>query len=253
MNREEAKLVLDAHTLNVDTGPVDPYVYEALDFMRGDPELEKWYTARHASDERIAEAIAAMEVPAHLRERLLTLETASPSNVVPMPPRRWNMLLALAAALALAFTGVLWMNRNHPAEMPKWESDSLAMVKGLDSGKNSLDHRTHDLGEIKGFLANAAVPTPEGLPPNLPTHPPVGCKSFKAAGLPSSVVCFEIAPGVLAHLVTVSAGPGVSGALVGKPQFAENGAWHTAVWSDGKQTYILGTRAEMKQLKQLFG
>ena len=253
MNREEAKLVLDAHTLDAATCAEDPQYREAAALLREDSELEKWYTARHASDERIAEAVAAMEVPAHLRERLLALDGALPSNVVELPKRRWNMLLALAAALALAFTGVLWMNRNHPAEMPKWESDSLAMVQGLDSGKNSLDRQTHDLNEIRGYLAKAAVPTPEGLPPKLPTHPPVGCKSFKAAGLPSSVVCFEIAPGVLAHLVTVSAGPGVSGAQVGKPQFAQNGAWHTAVWSDGKQTYILGTRAEMKQLKQLFG
>ncbi len=137
--------------------------------------------------------------------------------------------------------------------MPKWESDSLAMVQGLDSGKTPLDHTGPKLDELRGFLASAKAPAPEGIPSNLTPHLTVGCKSFHAAGLPSSVVCFEIAPGVLAHLVTVSAGPEVSGAQVGKPEFAANGEWHTAVWSDGKQTYILGTRAKMDDLKHLFG
>jgi hypothetical protein len=253
MTREEARLILDTHTLNVETSPVDPQVFEALDFMRGDPELERWYAARHASDKRIAEAVAAIEVPPHLHERLLALDDSTPSNVVKLPPWRSYLLFALAAVFVLAITAGLWFRFSQPEKIPKWEADSLAMVQGLDNGKNSLDHKTHDLNEIKGFLAKASAPEPAGMPPKLPAHPPVGCKSFRAAGLPSSVVCFEIAPGVLAHLVTVKAGPDASGALVGKPKFAQNGAWHTAVWSDGKQTYILGTRAEMKQLKELFG
>lgn len=253
MNREEARLILDAHTLAAGgVGEVDPQLREAQALMERDEELRKWFEVRHASDERLAEALSAVEIPAHLRDRLLKLGAdAPPTNVVKFPGRM-GFLLALAAALVIGiFAAVRWFAPNTPT-MPAWESDSLAMVKGLDSQKISLDHTGHDLAELKGFLAKASAPMPEGIPTNLAPHLPVGCKSFLAANVPSSVVCFEIAPGVLAHLVTVSAGPKVSGAQVGKPEFAQNGEWHTAVWSNGKQTYILGTRAQMSELKHLF-
>lgn len=253
MTLEEARLILDAHTLGDGGAAVDDAkLRQAQELMRNDADLRQWFAARQATDRKLAEAMAAVELPALLRERLRDLAPPPAASVLPFPARR-NFLLALAAALAAAFTGVLWYSMQRAPEMPQWQSDSLAMVRELDSGKARLDHQTHSLQEIRGFLASAKAPEPQSLPPNLPTHPPVGCKFFHAAGLPSSVVCFEVAPGVLAHLVTISAGPEKSGAVVGKPQFAANGNWHTAVWSDGKQTYVLGTRAEMDQLKKLFG
>ena len=98
-------------------------------------------TARLAADERIAHAISAVEVPAHLRERLLNLaEAAPPSNVLKFPARRM-LLFALAASVVIGLIGVVLKTYLRTPEMPGWESDSLAMVQGLDSGKSDLDHK----------------------------------------------------------------------------------------------------------------
>jgi hypothetical protein len=220
--------------------------------LRRDPSLEEWFARRKAADEHLAKALASIPIPAGLRERLLNLETG---GRLASPTRWWarrEAVLAFAAIFVASITGILVRVTRPPRLSPNtWQSEALAMMRKLDSGEQSLDHKTNDSAAIQGFLRDKGFPIPAELPHGLTSNSRVGCKTFQVQGKPASIICFELSPGLLAHLVVLDVGPEVSGTQVGQPSFAENGQWRTASWSDGTKTYMIGTRAGLQQLKGL--
>jgi hypothetical protein len=207
--------------------------------MQRDPALADWIKHRCDFDERVAQALGNVPAPEGLRERIL--QRTEKQKAQPRPKGAPWTLIALAACIVFAVAWLGWWMPPKATELSKWESDSLVTVAGLNDGKMQLDLQKNDLSVVKGFLAKAGSPVPGGLP-----------KMFKADGHPASVVCFEMAPGKLAHLVVLNVPPSASKVPIGSPFFEEHGEWHTANWSDGHQTYMIGTRASMDELRRLF-
>lgn len=250
MTLDEAKLLLDATTLSDGTEPADEALLRAREMMQRNPALADWIKNRRNFDERAAQALENVPVPEGIRERILQrIDKQKPQPRAKGAP--WT-LFALAACIVFAVAWLGWWMPQKATEVSKWESDSLATVAGLNDGKLQLDLQKNDLSVVKGFLAKAGSPVPGGLPKIFASMPLVGCKVFKADGHPASVVCFEMAPGKLAHLVVLNVPPSASKVPIGNPFFEEHGDWHTANWSDGHQTYMIGTRASMDELKRLF-
>lgn len=251
MTPEEAKQILDAHTLEEEGEEQDHALDEARALMRSDAALQKWFTRRQAEDRKIALAIAGVTPRAELKAKLLAVEARQKSTAKAVNRRTW--LATLAAAIAAGW--LAWARWGRPRssdeEMSGWQKDSLTDIAQIDGGKLPLDRLTKDDAVIRSFLASAGSPLPKGLPTPLTDNPRIGCKSLQVAGHRAAVVCFEVAPGLAAHLVVIDVPPQQSGAQVGKPEFGSHGAWHYASWSDGEKTYLLGTRASMEKLKGL--
>ena len=250
MTPEETKQILDAHTLHEGEGE-DHALEEAREKLRQDDELHQWLARRSAEDRQIAAALAGVSPPAELKAKLLALEPQSSARAKAVSRRTW--LAAITAAAAAGWLG--WLGWSHIHEAPDnlsgWQRDSLTDISQIDSNKLPLDMVSKDDAAIRRYLTSAGSPLPKGLPTPLTDNPRVGCKSLEVAGHRAAIVCFELSPGVLAHLVVLDVGPDKSGALIGKPEFGSHGEWHFASWSDGEKTYLLGTRATMNKLKNL--
>ncbi|MDI1311506.1 hypothetical protein [Prosthecobacter sp.] len=240
MNREEARLELDATTLRPqDASP------EARAMAESDLELGAWLKKRTVFDEQVAEAFAA-SIPAGLRESILQ-NARRPAK----RPIRWVLptLAAAAAAVAIGWT-ILWSVSNH---MPAWQAESLAAVTKVESGMSKVDHMSRDFEAIKKMLVADQSPTPLRLPGTVGGMPVLACKCIKVAGRKASIICFEIEPGKEAHLVVVdnTGLPDPPPQL--QPQFKNSKNWNMASWSDGSQTFLLATTADEAALKKLFG
>lgn len=240
MNREEARLELDATTLR----PQDASS-EARAMAESDPELGAWLKQRTAFDEQVAEAFAA-SIPAGLRESILQ-QARRPAK----RPTRWVLptLVAAAAAVVFGWT-MLWPVNN---SMPIWQAESLAAVTRVEYGMSKVDHKSHDFEAIKKMLVVDHFPTPVRLPGAVGTMPVLACKCIKVAGRKASVICFEIEPGKEAHLVVVDNTDLLDQPPQLQPQFKHSKNWNMASWSDGKQTFLLATTADEAALKKLFG
>ncbi|OYW78170.1 MAG: hypothetical protein B7Z37_00590 [Verrucomicrobia bacterium 12-59-8] len=240
MNREEARLELDATTLRPqDTSP------EARAMAESDPELGAWLKQRTAFDEQVAGAFAAT-IPAGLRESILQ-NARRPAK----RSTRWVLptLVAAAASVVVGWT-MLWPVSN---SMPGWQAESLAAVTKVEYGMSRVDHLSRDFEAIKKMLVADQSPTPVRLPGTVGSMPVLACKRIQIAGRVASIICFEIEPGKEAHLVVMD-GTGLSDLPPQlQPQFKSSKNWNMASWSDGSQTFLLATTAGEAALKKLFG
>jgi len=240
VNREEARLELDATTLR----PQDASA-EARAMAESDLELGAWLKKRTAFDEQVAEALAA-SIPAGLRESILQNAKRPAKRSF-----RWVLpvLAAAAAAVVVGWT-MLWPVNS---SMPGWQAESLAAVTKVEYGVSRVDHLSRDIEAIKRMLVADQSPTPVRLPGTVGTMPVLACKRIRVAGRPASIICFEIEPGTEAHLVVVD-NTGLSDLPPQlQPQFKTSKNWNMASWSDGSQTFLLATTADEAALKKLFG
>ena len=240
MNREEARLELDATTLR----PQDASS-EARAMAESDLELGAWLKKRTAFDEQVAEALAA-SIPAGLRESILQNAKRPAKRSF-----RWVLpvLAAAAAAVVVGWT-MLWPVNS---SMPGWQAESLAAVTRVEYGVSRVDHLSRDIEAIKRMLAADQSPTPVRLPGTVGAMPVLACKRIQVAGRVASIICFEIEPGTEAHLVVVDNTGLADLPPQLQPQFKTSKNWNMASWSDGSQTFLLATTADEAALKKLFG
>ncbi len=242
MNPEEARIELDACTLR----PQDASV-EARDLASLHPEISQWLDQRRGRDEIISCAMLETTVPAGLRERLLQIE-AQPQTA----PHRRLVLMAALAGMAMVAIALLSVFPAPSDEMPAWQKDSMAMVLKADSGDMLFDQESGDLNVLKASLASSASPVPQNLPKGLAPKQLMGCKTFDCGDRKASLVCFVIAPGKEAHLVTLNNAGLADMPPQHQPQFKAHGEWNVAMWSDGAQSYLLFTKSPKDKLKSLF-
>lgn len=242
MNREEARLELDATTLR----PQDASA-ESRAMAEQDAELGVWLEKRTAFDEEMSAVLNAATVPAGLRESILQAADAKPVK----RRKDWivTALVAMAACIAIGWQ-VLWPEFGG---LPKWQAESLKMVVQVEHGMIRLDQRAANLNLVKRYLAATGLPSPQHLPGTISGLPTYGCKSIRIGTRPATIICFQMENGKEAHLVIME-NAGLAGAPPQlKPEFAASKDWNMAAWSDGHLSFMLATTADAAALKKLFG
>jgi hypothetical protein len=247
MNKDEARLLLDASTLSPEAGSCDDEVREALEMARGDDELRGWFAQRQGFDERMADAMSEIPVPQGLRDRILESAGSLPKS----RSSTFRLLMAMAAVVVICGSWFAWINvRSTDADL--WVKDSLAVMTKIETDPpRVLDIVTHDMNEVRALLAKAGAPLPPALPQTLAPGMTVGCKVFERDGRRATIVCFEIEPGVVAHLAVVE-GVDVSRLAKDHPEFAQTGVWNTAAWAGDGRAYVMATRGSAEALKKIF-
>lgn len=241
MNREEARLELDATTLRPqDASP------EARAMAEKDPQLAAWLEKRTAFDENVADALQAMTASdAGLRDRIL-MAARRPAKRA----RRWITPTLIAAAACVAFGWVMFWPGN--AAMAAWESESLHAVAQVEYGVMKLDERAETYEAVRKLLTEQECPCPSKLPQRLTGLRTYGCKRVQVDGRAATIICFELQPGKEAHLVVFdNTGLGNCPAQ-DAPSFKSSRNWHYASWSHGSQSFMLATTGDEAALKKLF-
>lgn len=241
MNREEARLELDATTLRPqDASP------EALAFAEKEAGLAAWVEKRAAFDETVAAVLQNMPVADGLRENILRGAQAPAKR-----PVTWITPAAIAAAACAVFGWtLLW-----PASsaMAAWESDSLNAIAKVEYGVMRLDQKAATFEAVKQHLTQNECPCPSALPPGLAGLKTYGCKRVKIEGRPATIICFELQPGREAHLLVLDNTNLCDCPAADAPCFKAAKNWHYASWSHGSHAFMLATTADEAVLKRLFG
>ena len=240
MNREEAKLELDATTLRPqDASP------EALAHGSEDAELANLMSARAGFDEKVSAALA-VSVPADLRASILEAAAPRPGKIT-----RWLVpaLLSAAACVVIGWA-LVWPVRD---DMPEWQAVSLAEIARVEYGLSLVDHHSRDLAVIETSLASDQSPVPQHLPQALRSLPVLACKCIQVNGRRASMICFNLNDGAEAHLIVMDNTGMEELPPEQVPQFLQSKNWSMASWSDGPQSFLLATTGDLKTLKKLFG
>ncbi|MFN7561641.1 MAG: hypothetical protein ACK5TH_07675, partial [Prosthecobacter sp.] len=156
MNRDEARLELDATTLRPeDASP------QARAMLASDPKLAAWQAKRRALDEEVAESFESLPVMAGLKDSILKAAYDQPAR----RPMRWLAPTAVAAAACVLFGWTLLWPGN--SAMAAWESESLHAIAKVEHGLMRLDARAESLDDVKKHLTASECPCPSALPPAL--------------------------------------------------------------------------------------
>jgi len=243
MDNREAKFILNAYRPGGQDAS-DPRFAEALEQVRRDPILQRWFDESVAFDTAMTEKLRAMEVPPDLRENILA--GARVSRPLRSPFIKW----AIAAALiSTAIFGSLIWHETRPAHLAGWQSQALDVVSSLVRNELSFDAQSHNAHELLAWLRANHAPAAQKLPGNLGKLESIGCKTFSWNGIPVSVICFTRPDGGLVHLVSANVPTSSARPPKTAPEFVRQSEWATATWREGDTTYMLALEGSRDQLR----
>lgn len=239
MNNQEAKLVLQGYRPN---GPdaADPFFAEALEQVRRDPELQKWFNEETVLNSRIQTRLqVAIPVPPNLKSELLALQ----KTVRPTP--WWLQPMQLAAvALILASLGAILLL------IPQRRTTQLASFRDTMARRSlqTQEHvvfESHDIASIQQWLRSKNMDSHFDLPATLQagTGTAQGCRVVDWNGHQATMLCFIVNGEHMDLFVMDSTGlPNFTGN--GTPQFASADGLMTAMWTRNGKVYLLTGKNE---------
>jgi hypothetical protein len=243
MDSREAKFILSAYRPGGQDAS-DARFAEALEQVRRDPILERWFNESVAFDTAMTERLRAIEVPPDLRENILA--GARVSRPLRSPFIKW----AIAAALiSMAVLGSLIWRETRPAHLAGWQNQALDVIASLVRNESSFDAQSYNADELVAWLHANHAPAAQTLPQTLDKLESLGCKTFSWHGVPVSVICLMRPDGGLIHLVTTNASPLSDRVFQVKARFVQQGEWATATWREGERVYMLALEGSHDQLR----
>lgn len=240
MDNLEARSLLSAHRAGESVD--DARFAEAEQHAAADPDLARWWSAERELDRAIGAKLASIPVPVNLRQRLT-------SRVVPLPvpSRSWRRaaLLAAAAIIALAALFGLWRGPFQPAtSLADYRDEMVSFIKVTPS----LELETSELTRITDFLEKSGAPAQLKIPESLRKLDPVGCRTLRFRGHDVALICFKRGGGRVAHLLVVDRAA-VRGVRP-QPEYATQGEWATAAWSEAGRDYLLAVQGDQDTAKK---
>ncbi len=236
MTEEEARLILQSRRPG-DADQNDPHFAGALQEVERSPALAEWWEEEQAFDRAMAAHLATLPAPFGLKTRILAQPYSRPGA------RSWSLATALAAVAALLFlvAQVVSLFRAPTAESAPVASYVREMVSFVRLDP-SLEMASHDLGAIKGWLAQTGLPAE--VPPRLAALDPVGCRVLSFRGHDVALICFQRREGRLAHLFVVDRAALPKMQPGDKPIFATSGQWMTASWVENDRVYMIALQGD---------
>ncbi len=245
MDNREAKFILSVYRPDGQDAS-DQRFAEALNQVRRDPMLERWFGASVAFDAAIAEKLRVIEAPPDLRENIL-------AGVKVSRPLRWSSPLlkwAVAAAVLMAvIVGSLTLREMTRPRLSGWQTQGLRTITSLVDGQSSFDVHSQSARQLVNWLQTNRAPVASKLPRNLETLNSLGCKTFLWDQELVSVICLTRPDGGLIHLVITKASAASDLAFRNEPQLVQHGQWATATWREGEMIYMLALEGSRDQLR----
>jgi len=230
MTNQEAKSLLQVYRAGGQDAD-HPQFAAAMEQMRKDPELSKWFQEQCTFDALFVSAVEGIPVPRDLKASLLAAQ-----KTVRLPVwHGWPIRMAAAAVfvtlLALSF---FWLKKGG-ADFGHYRQEIV---------EASWDHSPHSeqhvktLAEAQQWLAQQQAPSAFTLPSGLTGSEILGCRVLDWRGQRVSFICFSegmnhrhlfvIDSPALRNLPTPSA-----------PDFEKCAGWKTISWSHDEKLYVL--------------
>jgi hypothetical protein len=249
MDNREAKFILNAYRPGGQDAN-DPRFAEALDQVRRDPILQRWFDESVAFDAAMTEKLSATPVPSDLRESILTGVKITRPESIRGWKNRWRKW-AIAAALILSATlGVVIWHNTRPAPVAGWQLQALdAILSSIARNESHFDLVSSNPTDLVKWLRANNAPAAKKLPHHLDKLPSIACKTFFWGGKPVSLICFTLPEGRAIHLVMANASADSDRAIKHAPKVIQQGLWATATWREGDMIYMLALEGSRDELR----
>lgn len=243
MKNEEAKFILSAYRPNGQDAN-DPTFREALEQVRKDPALAKWFEFEQKFDRAMTAKLGSVVPPEGLRAAIL-----AGSRVSEETTRAWwrqPKWLALAASvLVLLSVGTLavW-----PARVDAQELAKFALKDTAHEGHSGHGDANEALQEQ---LSNPAIPLGQGVKVDFANLKATGCRTIKLEGRELLEVCFK-RNGKWFHCYIGRRADFPKACRLGAPpEFTSSDRLCSASWSDAEHVYVLVGSAGLEAVKHL--
>ena len=230
MNSQEARRLLEVfRPSGADAG--DPRFAEALEVVKRDPELARWFDEQRQFDARIAGSLQRISPPVDLRGSILA------GGKVVRPPfwQVWGARAAVAAAVAALAVAAGVFASGRSTRFPEFRKE---LVEQAWNGESHLNLESSDIAQIKQWLASHGADADFMVPVSLAETRVHGCRIVVVAGRRVPMLCLADGPKHL-HLFVVNRADFAELPPQGAPDFEKCGAWKTASWRQGDKTYVL--------------
>jgi hypothetical protein len=239
MNNQEAKLILQAYRPNGQDA-ADPFFAEALEQVRRDPELQKWFSEETNLNNRIQGRLqGTIPVPPNLKSELLAFQRTI------RPTSRWFQPIKLAAVgLILASLGAILLL------IPQRRMTQLASFRDTmaRSSLQTQEHvvlESHNIASIQQWLRSKNMDSHFDLPAAMQagTGTAQGCRVVDWNGHQAIMICF-IVNGEHMDLFVMDSAELPSFPESSAPQFASADGLMTAMWTGSGKVYLLTAQTQ---------
>lgn len=216
---------------------------EARRALASDPNLAQWWADEKRLDAEIGAKLRGTPLPAGLKERVLAVGKRPPVRKPAV-----NAIALLAAACFLALAVAISLRKPAPDSARSLASYRDEMVNFIKVPP-ALDMTTNRLADATAFLEKTGAPSAIALPPKLQALEPVGCRTLRFGDSDIALICFKRSDGRLLHLFVANrkALPHFSSGA--GPDYAAQGEWMTATWSEGDQIYLMMVQGDRAALE----
>jgi hypothetical protein len=216
MNSHEAKAILLRYRADR-ASDFDAEIAAALEQVRHDPELERWFEQHCRFQSQVAQAFRTIAVPEQLRERIVTSE-----KTIQLPATRRYQSWWAAAAVVFILLGLAsgWFGDSGQKVFSQFK---LRMVQTA-LREYRMDVVTNDDAEIRRFLASELKTT--------------GAALLRWRNNPVSMVCFDRGDSQMVFLFVINA-EAADGPPAGALQTGQVNKLMTASWTEANRVYLL--------------
>lgn len=252
MDNEQAKMILSAYRASGEDAS-DPFFAEALEQVRYDPEMGRWFTEQRRFDQSMQSALQSVVPPAALREELLINRRIVGLHQRPGLFERFRSRvswLALAASIVLLLGIGLLLHSPQSAPLTTdqlvQEVFELKQNDGITLGKMG-----GGTDELRAWLAERGAPSNFTVPAGLQALGGMGCQTYTINNHTISLVCFMLDKDRIVHFFVINNG-GLDHPPGYEPAFIQREGLTAATWSAGGHTYVLtGKDVDKETLRRL--
>ena len=248
MTRQEAKEILLLYRPEVDAEDVE--FAPALDVVRSDPELQRWFEQHCAMQKLILAGFDQLVVPDGLKEQILS-ERKAHTN---LPSRRVIIAVAVACFAVLFLVGALMMYGGSQTGAKSFENFRMRMAGKVLRDYPKMDLETSDLGQIRTYLAAHGGEKGYVVPQGLTKASGTGCAIFDWHGKKVSMLCFSSgkqgdlkSPDLFLFITDASTVRAPESSATDRVKKLSTIAW----MNEGK-TYLLAASGDEKFLQQYY-
>lgn len=222
----------------------DPRFAEALEQVKRDPELARWFERQSALDEAIRRKFGEITVPPGLKTRILA-QHATTAPIAWWRTPAW--LAGLAAALVLLVVGLgFWLRQQRATGVATYRSEMVRFVSAFyhpDVSAKSFD-------ELRQAFAKLQWPSDYVVPRALESVRVEGGCALTWRGEKVSLLCLEASGEKDVWLFIAKRAALPDAPQTSAPQIAKVGKLTTATWSQADKIYLLACECDEAELKE---
>lgn len=253
MNREEAKLILQAYRPGgQDAG--DPYFAGALALAKQDAELAAWFAEQQRFDSQISGGLQQVRVPSRLKAEILAPGKKEESAVAAWWQNlfSWQSPVAWAAAVVMVVVLSLALFRAKPEGAARFADYSAQMVNAAVNDRHHVDIEASGMKQALAWLAAHQGENNLNLPADLSGDKGLmGCRVLDWHGQKVSMLCYSVKGMEHVDVFVAEAAIFPDAPPTDNPQFAVSNGLPTASWTHAGKVYLAVSHGDDAILKDI--